>query len=58
MKIVYDEYCNGVCVSFFTLISETYTEKKCGVGFTWKKLGNIFHSENASKFTKICQVKT
>jgi len=23
-----------------------------------KKLGNFFHSENASKFTKICQVKT
>lgn len=32
--------------------------KKFGVGFTWKNLAKRSHSENASKFTKICQVKT
>ncbi len=33
------------------------TEKNIGVGFTWKKLENYFHSEKASKKTKQCQVK-
>jgi len=45
---------NSVYFSVFMIIHC----KKFGVGFTWKNLAKLSHSENASKFIKICQVKT